>query len=427
MRRESRLGANVWALMSVTLILCACRRQQGPPPMPPLVVTVAKPIAREVVDASYFTGRTEGSEFVDVRARVSGYLTKIHFQPGTMVNKDQLLFEIDDRPYVAALHQATAELARAKAHVQRVKADAERTQRLFASKSVSKEELDRSVGDQGEAVAEVDTALSKVERAQLDLTWTKVKAPIEGIVSRDFINAGNLVTADQTKLTTIVKQDPMFVYYDIDERTVLRILKLIREGKFKSARENRVPIQMALANDQGYPHVGYVSFVDNRLDPNTGTMRIRGTFDNPRTENGGAAIAAGLFARVRLEVAAAHPALLVTERAIVSDQGQKLVYVVNDKGEVERRDVTLGPLEGGLRAVESGLAAGERVVINGIQRVRPGVRVDAQETPMPDPRGASEAAIKPLLRVVQPNSADPESKSKPASTSATAPTNKASH
>lgn len=343
----------------------------------PPVVTVALPVEREFTDAAYFTGRTEGSEFVEVRARVSGYLSKMHFKPGTAVKKDDLLFEIDPRPYEAVLKQSEGTLGQSTARVKRLSADAVRAQRLLANQSIGREEYDKILGDQAEAAASVRAAEANVERAKLDLNWTKVYAPIDGIVSRDLINVGNLVAADQTRLTTIVKQNPIYVYYDIDENTVLRILTLIREGKFKSARENnRVPLRMALANSVGYPFSGYVNFVENRVDPATGTMRIRGVFDNPTLDNGAIAIAPGLFARVRLELGVPSKALLVPERVLLADQAQKFLFVVNDKNEVERRDVQLGPLDEGWQVVEAGLKAGERVIVNGLQRVRPGIVVN---------------------------------------------------
>jgi membrane fusion protein, multidrug efflux system len=374
------------------IAVLGCRPEAPLVPTPKTIVTVAKPIARDVVDAAFFTGRTDGSEFVEVRARVSGYLTKVLFQPGTRISKGDPLFEIDDRPYRVSLDQAEAELERAKARLTRTNLDLARRETLIKTNAVSKEELDRALGDQAEAAATVKSAAATAERAKLDFSWTKVFAPIGGLVSREQITVGNLVTADQTLLTSILREDPMYVYFDIDERTVLRILDLIREGKFKSARESKVPLRMSLGNNTDYSLHGFVNFVENRVDPNSSTMRIRGEFANPLKAHGYVQLTAGLFSRVRFDLGPPYPALLVLERAMQSDQDQKFLYIVNEKGEVERRDVRLGQLENSLRVITSGLKPTDRVIINGAQRVRPGVVVDPREKSMPIPPAASSAS-----------------------------------
>ena len=362
--------------------------------LPPTPVTVAFPVEREVSDAVFFTGRTDGSEFVEVRARVSGYLTKIHFKPGKLVNEGDPLFEIDDRPYVIALEQAEGELDRVNARLNRSKSELERAEKLLEKKIMAREDYDRIFADQSEAAASVKSAVAAMDRAKLDLSWTKINAPLTGLVSRELITSGNLVAADQTKLTTILRQDPMYVYFDIDERTVLRILQLIREGKFKSARENDVPIQMALGNDNDYPHEGFVNFVDNRIEPTTGTMRIRGTFANPMQENASIKFTAGMFARVRIELTSRRLALLITERAILSDQDRKFVYVVNDKNEVERKEVSLGVFDNGLRAIDAGIEKTDRVIVNGVQRVRPGITVEPKIVTQPEPPKKAKPEVK---------------------------------
>lgn len=371
----------------VLVLAVGCSQQPTTVELPPIGVTVAFPIRGKASESADFTGRTEGSEYVQVRARVSGYLTKMHFQPGTFVKKDQKLFEIDDRPYKAANDQANASLDQAKARAARLVADATRVRNLLLKNAISREDYDKIVADQAESAAVVRSSEANVERTSLDLKWTTVYAAIDGIVSRDLVSVGNLISADNTILTTIVKQDPIHVYYDIDERTVLRILELIRTGKFKSAREHRVPIRMALANETGFPHEGYVNFVENRVDPSTGTMRIRGNFDNPPLANGAPGITAGLFARIRLVLSSPEPALLVTERAVLNDQDQKYLLVVNSNDEVERRTVQLGQLQDGLRVITSGVNAKDRVIINGLQRVRPGIRVKPREDAMPGTMG----------------------------------------
>jgi RND family efflux transporter MFP subunit len=399
-----------WAACALSLIvvltISGCHPDASIATTPPTIVTVAEPLEREVTDAVYFIGRTDGSEYVEVRARVSGYLTEVLFHPGTRIKQGDPLFEIDARPYRVALDQAEAELERAKARETRTVADLSRNEKLVSTGAISKETFDQFVGNQAEAAATVKSAAAAVERAKLDLSWTKIFAPIGGLVSREQLTVGNLVTADQTRLTTILRDDPMYVYFDIDEKTVLRILQLIREGKFKSARENKVAIRMALGNETDYSLEGHVNFVENRVDPSSGTMRIRGEFVNPRMANGSVRLTAGLFGRVRFELGSSYDALLVTERAIQSDQDQKFVYVVNSKNEVERREIMLGKLDAGLRVVQQGLKPGDRVIINGVQRVRPGSTVDAKLVPMPESPQFS-AADQPLSNAVPPKETMP--------------------
>lgn len=353
--------------------------------LPPPVVTVARPIEREVVDAISLTGRTAGSQYVEVRARVSGYLSQVYFQPGGFVTRGEQLFEIDDRPYRATLAQAEGELERVNARYRRTELDLARGETLIARQVISREEYDRLVADHAEAGAAVHAAEAAVDRAKLDLEWTKINAPIGGLVSRELITVGNLVVADQTLLTTILQYDPIYVYFDVDERTVLRILELIREGKFQTARNNRVPISMGLATDDGYPIQGYINFVENRVDRSTGTMEVRAEFPNPLMDNGSVRIHAGLFARVRMELGEPSPALLISDKSILSDQDRKFVYVVDDQQTVHRRDVRLGLLDQGYRVVLEGLGSADRVIVNGLQRVREGIVVDAKEETLAGP------------------------------------------
>ena len=376
-----------------------CSKPPAVVEFPPLGVSVSKPLVRPVADAVYFTGRTEGSEYVEVRARVSGYLTNMDFKPGSFIKKDKLLFEIDDRPYVAALQQAAGQVAQAKARADRLSLDVERSKALIARNAISHEEFDKTNSDYSEAVAAKDIAAAVQSRAQLDVEWTKITSPIDGIVSRDLVNVGNLVAANQTLLTTIVKQDPIFATFDVDERTFLRILSLIRAGKIKSVRENQIPIDLALANDVGYPHHGFINFVENQVNSATGTLRLRGRFDNPILAHGETGIAAGLFARVRLELGEPASTMLLTERAILSDQSQKYVLVVSDKNEIQRRDIKVGSLQDGLRVIESGLGSDDLVVVNSLQKVRPGLTVKPQEVPMPN------SALEPVPVVLPKNPA----------------------
>jgi RND family efflux transporter MFP subunit len=246
-------------------------------------------------------------------------------------------------------------------------------------------------------------AQAALGQAERNLTWTEVRAPFDGRVSRQSIDPGNIVKADETVLTTIVSLDPVYAYFDIDERTTLRSRRLLIEGKIQSAREAKLPVLIGLADemdDRGtplYPHTGTVNFVDNRLEPTSGTLRLRGEFANPRSKHNSLRIfSPGMFVRVRLPIGKPHPAVLISERALGTDQGQPFVYVVNDQDEVEYRKVKVGLLEEGLHVIEEGLQPGERVIVSGVQRVRPKIKVQAELIETPGPAAASEtSAAKP--------------------------------
>ena len=382
--RPSRPSRAMLAVILLGLV-AGCSDEVPLVQLPPPTVTVAVPLQRPVVESVYATGRTVGSEQVEVRARVSGYLDKIYFKPGNFIKQGDPLFEIDARPYQAALNQAKGELERVQARLTRTNLDLARGEKNFSRNVITKEEYDRLIADQAEATATVHTTEAAVERATLDLTWTKINAPIDGLVSRELITVGNLVVADSTPLTTIIRYDPMYVYFDVDEHTVLRIQDMIREGKFKTARHNRVPIQMGLADDTGYPLEGHINFVENRLDRATGTIEVRGEFPNPVDAQGAYPITAGLYARVRMELGAPHDALWISEKSLLSDQDKKYVYIVDDQQKVVRRDVELGPLEAGLRVIENGLTPTDRVILRGLQRVREGIVVSPTETELTPP------------------------------------------
>lgn len=343
----------------------------GPP-----VVTVSTPLEKTVIDSEVFTGRTEAVESVDVRARVSGYLDKVAFKPGAVVKQGDLLFEIDPRPYKAELDRVEAEVTRGETRFERLTKDLERARR--AGVATAREELDKIAGDRAEAEAAVRSAKAAVEKNKLDLGFTKIIAPIGGRVSRNLITVGNLVAADVTLLTNIVSLDPIYAYFDVDEPTMLRLQAMIREGKLKSNEEEKVRLELGLASEKGFPHEGFVDFVENRLDPGTGTIRVRGVFPNKDQ-----ALSPGLFARIQAPVSNPRKALLVTERALGTDQGDKFVYVVNAKDEVEYRPVRVGALRDGLRIIEEGLKPDDRVIVTGLQRVQPGKKVAAKQVDMP--------------------------------------------
>jgi RND family efflux transporter MFP subunit len=353
--------------------------------LPPPEVSVSQPIERAMSDSLEFTGRIEAVESVDVRARVSGYITKVAFDAGALVNEGDLLFEIDPREYQAAVDHAEGDIARLRANLTRASAEVARTQKLRPSGAVSEREVDLATASKGGTEGELVAAQAQLAKARLDLQFTRVTAPITGRASRAEITAGNLVVVGSDGgpiLTTIVSLDPVWVYFDIDEPSLLRLreAELRRTGR-PLTPENiaslQIPVQVGLGNETGFPHTGRIDFIDNRVDPATGTMRVRAVL-----ENKDALFSPGFFVRVKVATGEPKPTLLVTERAIGTDQGRKYVLVVNDKNVVEYHEVQLGPLADGLRAVTSGLSPGEWVVVNGIQRARPGITVAPQKVAM---------------------------------------------
>jgi RND family efflux transporter MFP subunit len=294
------------------------------------------------------------------------------FEDGVEVDKDTPLYEIDDREYQADLASARAELAGAKAHQEKATTDFKRMEALKQKGAASAEEYDRTDAAKKEADAAVESAEAKRIRAELNVDFSKIAAPIAGKISRSKITEGNLINADTTVLTSIVSVEPMYVYFDVDERTMLTVRKRVRDGQLEGKKAQEIPVLMGLTIDKDYPHVGRIDFLENRVDPRTGTFRVRGTFENPRPEKGERVMDPGLFARIRVPIGDPKTALLVTERAIGTDQGQKFLYVVDDKNEVVFRPVQLGAIHDGLRVISEGVNAGERVIIDGLQRVRPG-------------------------------------------------------
>lgn len=348
----------------------------------PTMVLVSRPIVDEVIDYQDFTGRTEAVKSVDLRARVSGYLTKINFQPGDEVQEGALLFEIDPRPYKATLDQALASLVGAEGRLKRAEADFARAAKLLPSKTITQEEYDQIAATLTESRALADGAKAQIEQAQLNLEFTTIKAPITGRIGRNLIDAGNLVAADVTLLANIVTVDPMYAFFDVDERTVLTIQKMIREGALPNYKEARFPVHVGLATEEGFPHEGTIDFVNNRVNENTGTLQVRAVLDNAAVGKNQRVFSPGLFVRLRLPIGKPHEALLVSERALGTDQGQRFVYVVDEAGEVVQRPVRVGQLQAGLRAITAGLQPDDRVIVSGLQRVRPGVKVEAKEAPI---------------------------------------------
>ena len=391
-------------ILALSLGLAGCARApSAAPKAAPTVVSVSHPVEREITNYADFTGRLEAVFSVEIRARVTGYLGQVFFKDGDEVKEGALLFEIDPRLYKADLDRIESTLAQQEAHSKRLEADYQRAAALYARASVSREEFDRYTGDRAESIAAVGVARASRDFAKLSFEFTKVRAPISGLLSRRMVDPGNMVQADTTALTTIVSLDPMYLYFDIDERTVLKVRGLVREGKLPSRDQGAVvPILAALADEEGFPHKGVINFSDNKVNPKTGTLRVRGVIENPVVKGKSfRQLSPGLFARVRLPLSEPHRALLVSERAIDTDQGQKILYVVDDKNDGLIGPVRLGKIHDGLRAIEDGLKPGERVIVVGLQQVRPGAVVEPKLVDMPVSSHIETRALSVSVRVAR--------------------------
>jgi multidrug efflux system membrane fusion protein len=358
-------------------VLCyafsGCNKPPPPPTPPPPPVTIGKPITKEIIEWDEYTGRTDAVESVDIRPRVSGYIDNITFRAGDRVYKGDLLFVIDPRPYQAALDQASAQLRQAQANQQLQDANFARQDRLRQSGVIAKEDYDTALSNKNQSAAQVLSNNAAVELAKLNLTFTQVTSPINGRISREQVTVGNLVQADSTLLTNIVSVDPIYAYFNVDERSVLNYQQLIRSGKMQDARSASVPVYLQLENETTFPHQGVIDFVNNQFNSSTGTLQVRGVFPNAN-----AFLTPGSFVRVRVAAGPTHEAILVTDRAIGTDQGTKFVLVIDDQNVVGVKPVVLGPEVEGLRVVRSGLKGDEQIIINGIVNARPGSKVNPQ-------------------------------------------------
>ena len=356
----------------LALACIGCSRAPEAPPAPPSV-PVAEVATRRLTDWDEFTGRFAAVDSVEVRPRASGYVDRLLFREGQLVKQDDVLFVIDPRPYEADYNRARAGLELAKSQRELARLESERAQNLKASGAVSREELDTRLSGLSQAEASVAAAQAVLDAAALLLSFTKVRAPIDGRVGRAEVTRGNLVTGGNeggTLLTTIVSVDPIYVYFEGDENAYLRYESMAREGQRRSSRDARNPVRIGLANETGFPHQGYMDFVDNQLNVATGTIRGRAVVDNKEGR-----FTPGLFARVQLLGSAEHDATLVEERAIGTDQSQRFVLLVDANDKLVYRAVQLGRNVEGLRVIESGLSRGERIVTAGLQRLRPGMKV----------------------------------------------------
>jgi len=389
---RSTAGVPVLALavsLLVAAVITACSSQAEPTAgmPPPPEVSVAQVLSKQVSEWDDFTGRVSAIETVELRPRVSGYVERVAYQEGQEVKKGDLLFVIDQRRYKAQLDQAQADLERARAEARLAQTQDVRAQTLVEAKAISREEFEtrRAATTQGNAA--VRAAEAAVANAQLDLQFTQVRSPINGRAGRAAVTEGNLAQADSTLLTTLVSQDPVFVYFEADEQSFLRYQALARDGK---RAQSQNPVRVGLANEQGYPHEGTVDFTDNQVDAATGTIRARAVLRNPDR-----IFTPGLFARVQLEGSSSVKAMLIDEKAVLTDQDRKYVYVLGPKNAATRKDVQLGRIVDGLRVVNSGLAPTDKVIVHGVQKVFfPGMPVSPKQIAM----GAAAPEMKVAMK-----------------------------
>jgi multidrug efflux system membrane fusion protein len=374
--------AAVALLGSVLLVGCG----HGPPPRPDktVEVVVTTPISDDVLDYQDFTGRLDAFRTVDVRTRVTGYVLEAPFKEGDLVQKGNVVFLIESKTYRADLAQAEANLQQATAERNLQEANANRARQMVSSRAMGREEYDLIIANQAKSSATVGALKAARDRAALYVEYSSVIAPISGRISRRFVDPGNLVKADDTMLTTIVADDTVYAYFDVDERTYLDLVGE-KPSVSSSARpaELKFPVLMRLANAEEFTHPGNVDFIDNRLNGNTGTIRMRALFQNPR-----GTLKSGLFVRIRLPIGSSYKALLIPDEAVQSDQGRKYIYIVGADNKVEYRTVTLGQPIQGLRVIKEGVKPGERVVISGMQRVRPELQVEPAMQAPPKPPGS---------------------------------------
>ncbi len=374
------LTLTVLAVVSAALSACArneaATKADAAAAAPPQV-TVAQVISKPVTEFDEFTGRFEAIDRVEVRPRVSGYISSVNFTEGSEVKKGDVLFVIDPRPYAAELKHAQAQLAQARSQLALAKSEKARATNLLAQHAISQEEYDTRASGNEQAEANVELAQAALDTAELNMNWTRVTAPISGRISRANVTLGNLVSNGQTVLTTLVSLDPIYVRFDGDEQAYLRYQKMEKDRIAAGSKEQPNPVLVGLADEAGFPHAGVMVFLDNEVDPQTGTIRTRARLDNHDR-----AFTPGLFARVRLLGDRKYDALLINDSAVGTDQTVKYVLVVGADNKVEYRPVKLGPIIDGLRVVREGLKANDTIVVNGLQRVRPGSPVNPQRVAM---------------------------------------------
>ncbi|WP_347785501.1 efflux RND transporter periplasmic adaptor subunit [Rheinheimera fenheensis] len=357
------------------VVLAACGNpeaasQQQAPAAPQ--VSVAQVVAERITEWDEFSGRLQAPQTVDLVPRVSGYVEQVLFEEGALVKAGDVLLTIDAKPFAAELTRLKAELLSAQSAAELAHAEYERAQRLLAQRAISVEVLENRQARKKQTAATVASVKAALERAELDLSYTRVTAPISGRVSNALVTAGNYVTAGQTKLTSLVSIEKMYAYFDVDEQTYLKYARLAQDGKRVDTREAHAnPVYLALADEPEFSHIGHIDFVDNRIDAQTGTIRLRASFANSDNQ-----LMPGLYAKLRLAGSASYEGVLIDEKAIGTDLNNKFVLVVNDTNQLEYRAIELGEKLDGLRIVNKGLSADDRIVVNGLQRVRPSMQVE---------------------------------------------------
>lgn len=385
-------------MLSAGLLVIGCQKDQAvPPQLPPPKVTVSRPIVKQLRDFKQFVGRLEPVETVEIRPRVRGYLDAVHFQDGQLVNEGDLLYEIDPRTYQSELNKAEKEQSRLTVQLQQAEQEAARGQALRKTNAISEEEYVQRVTARNIAAALLDSSKAATRRAALELSFTKIYAPITGRISRTLVTRGNLVGDNEpTLLTTIVRTDPLFVYFEVTERDVQEYDARVRKEGLPTALDGKIPVLLGLATDKGFPIRGTIDFRDNRFDAGTGTLQIRGRVPNPDGR-----LIPGYFVRVRVPIGTPADRLLIPDRAIALDQRGKYVFVVDDQNQVEYRSITTGNLIGEYTVVSSGLTPQDRVIINGLQRARRGAVVDPQEVTL-DPAQIRTDDIDPAANGIDP-------------------------
>ncbi|UCJ15432.1 efflux RND transporter periplasmic adaptor subunit [Pseudomonas sp. MM211] len=365
--------------LAATLVLAACGKSEdvAQQQMPAAKVTVAEVIEQPLNEWDEFTGRLEAPESVQIRPRVSGFVDKVSFNEGALVKKGDLLFQIDPRPFQAEVKRLEAQLQQSRANQARTVSESRRGERLREGNAISAELADARKTAAQEAQAAVAGIQAELDNARLNLSFTRVTAPIDGRVSRAEVTAGNLVTASESLLTSLVSTDKVYAYFDADERAFLKYTELARQSGQDS--RGKSPVYLGLSNEDGNPHLGQLDFLDNQVNPRTGTIRGRAVFDNADGR-----FTPGLYARLKLVGSDTYDATLIQDVAVGTDLGKKFVLVLGTDNKVVYRSVQLGPKLEGLRIVRDGLAKGERIVVNGLQRAIPGSTVDPQAVPMAD-------------------------------------------
>lgn len=390
MEQSFNLSWRLPLAVAAALLLSACGKgEEVSQQMPAAKVSVAEVIEQPINEWDEFTGRLEAPESVEVRPRVSGYIDKVAFDEGSLVKKGDLLFQIDPRPFQAEVKRLQAQLQQARANQTRAANEARRGERLRQSNAISAELADARASAATEAQAAVAATQAELDNALLNLSFTRITSPIDGRVSRAEITEGNLVGAGQSLLTTVVSTDKVYAYFDADERVFLKYIELTRQAG--SDARGASPVYLGLSSEAGHPHEGQLDFLDNQVNPRTGTIRGRAVFDNRDGR-----FTPGLYARLKLVGSGTYPAALIKDEAVGTDLGKKFVLVLDKDNAVQYRAIELGPKLEGLRIVRQGLAKGEKIVVNGLQRAMPGATVDPQAVPMAD-----EATLAQLARLRQ--------------------------